>query len=245
MAGLDRAGDGGRICTLQAVAATSSLNDSYRRCVISTDIDQPATVQARKHGWQLHRRLYDWVLHWADTRYGTPALFALSFAESSFFPVPPDVLLIALALGNRRKSLWFALWCSIASVLGGLLGYLIGYGALAWLAQRIVELYGYEDKLVMVETKFNEWGFWYVFLAGFTPIPYKVFTIAAGMFKMNVLLFALASSISRSARFFLVAVLIRQFGPAVKPLIDKYFNLLCLTFGVLLVGGVLVVKYIR
>ena len=217
-----------------------------RRCPISPDTQQPTAVVATKTpSWHLHRRLYDWVLHWADTPYGTPALFALSFAESSFFPVPPDVLLIALALGNRAKALSFALWCSIASVLGGLFGYWIGYGALAWVAQKIVDLYGYQTQLAAVQKSFDQWGFWDVFVAGFTPIPYKVFTIGAGMFGMNIPLFTLASIISRSARFFLVAWLIRVFGPTVKPFIDKYFNLLCLVFGALLVGGFVVIKHFR
>ena len=216
-----------------------------RRCAISTEQGPSPRGAGHRYGWQLHRRLYDWVLHWAKTPYGVPALFCLSFAESSFFPVPPDVLLIALALGSPGKALRFAFWCSVASVVGGLLGYAIGYGPLAWIGHRIAAVYGLADKLAYVQGKFVDWGFWWVFLAGFTPIPYKVFTIAAGMFEMNVGLFVVASAVSRSARFFIVAALIRRYGPTIKPFIDRYFNLLCLAFGVLLVGGFVVIKYIR
>lgn len=183
------------------------------------------------------------MLHWAETPYGVPALFCLSFAESSFFPIPPDVLLIALALGSSRKSLRFAFWCSVASVLGGLLGYAIGFGPLGFVGQKIAAFYGREDLLVRLQQEFAQRGVLYIFIAGFTPIPYKIFTIAAGMAKMNIGLFVVASAISRSARFFVVAALIRRFGPTIKPFIDRYFNLLCLTFGVLLVGGFVVIKY--
>lgn len=191
------------------------------------------------------KKLYDWVLHWADTPYGPLALFLLALAESSFFPVPPDPLLIALCLGAIKKSWRFALYASVASVIGGIIGYLIGYGI--W---GIVDSFffkyvpGFTESLFQrVMVNYNEYGFWYVFLAGFTPIPYKVFTIASGVFKLNFFLFLLASTVSRSLRFFAVAGLFRKFGPGIKGFIDKYFNLLAILFLILLVGGFLIIKF--
>jgi len=194
--------------------------------------------------FSLVRRIYDWVLSWADSPYGAIALFVLAFAESSFFPVPPDVLLMALALGSRKRSFHFAAICSVASVLGGLLGYAIGAFAFDAIGQPIIDFYGVGDKYVEVGQLYNAHGFWIVFLAGFTPIPYKVITIAGGVFKIALLPFLLASTVGRSSRFFLVAGLIYAFGEPVKSFIDKWFNLLTVVFSLLLVGGFLVVKYV-
>ena len=190
------------------------------------------------------RRLYDWVLHWAATPYGTWALFLLSFAESSFFPIPPDVLLIAMCVARPERSFHFALVCSIGSILGGCLGYLIGWQFMASLGNRIVEFYGLSDKVAYIETLYNTYDAWAVGIAGFTPIPYKVFTIAAGMFKINFTVFVLASMASRSARFFLVGGLIYLFGPRIQRFIDRYFDLLAVTFTVLLVGSFILIKYL-
>ena len=190
------------------------------------------------------RRLYDWVLHWSDTPYGTWALFLLAFSESSFFPVPPDVLLIALAVAKPEKSFKYALICSAGSVLGGCLGYLIGWQFMATIGNRIVELYGLAEKIGYIETLYNTYDAWAVGIAGFTPIPYKVFTISAGMFKINFSVFILASLVSRSARFLLVGGLIYLFGPRIQSFIDKYFNMLAIIFTVLLVGGFILIKYL-
>ncbi|MEJ2638734.1 MAG: DedA family protein [Desulfosarcinaceae bacterium] len=190
------------------------------------------------------KRLYDWVLHWADTPYGSWALFALAFAESSFFPLPPDVLLIALAVGRPRRSFRFALICSVGSVLGGALGYLIGWHFMAAVGERIVAFYGLQPKVVYIGQLYNHYNAWAVGIAGFTPIPYKVFTIAAGMFKINFGIFMLASLVSRSARFFLVGTLIYWFGPRIRSFIDRYFNLLAVAFTVLLVGSFILIKYL-
>jgi membrane protein YqaA with SNARE-associated domain len=188
------------------------------------------------------RALYDWVLHWADTPYGTPALGILAFAESSFFPVPPDVLLIALALGKPRRSFWFALVCAVCSVLGGMLGYLIGNALWEAVSQFFFTYVFSEDVFSKVRSIYNDWAFWAVFTAGFTPIPYKVFTIAAGVMTINFPMFVLASAVSRSARFFLVAGMIYFFGPPIKTFIDKYFNMLVVVFTVLLIGGFILIK---
>jgi len=190
------------------------------------------------------RGMYDWVLHWAATPYGTWALFLLAFAESSFFPIPPDVLLIALCVARPKRAFKYALICSVGSILGGCLGYLIGWQFMASVGSRIVDFYGLTEKVAYIETLYNTYDAWAVGIAGFTPIPYKVFTIAAGMFKINFGVFILASMASRSARFFLVGGLIFLFGPRIQTFIDRYFNLLAVTFTVLLVGSFVLIKYL-
>ena len=199
------------------------------------------------------RKMYDWVLHWANTPYGPIALFILAFAEASFFPIPPDALLIALALGFRKKSFRFALICSVASVAGALLGYAIGHfvwwgvdndfsGVAMFFFNNIP---GFTKELFFkVQALYEEWDFWIIFTAGFTPIPYKVFTISSGAFNINLIMFLIASIISRSARFFLVSYLIWRFGPQIQSFIDKYFNLLAIAFTVLLIGGFVIIKYL-
>ncbi len=188
------------------------------------------------------KRLYDWVLHWAETPYGVPALFILAFAESSFFPVPPDVLLIALALGISRKAFRFAFISTIGSVLGGIGGYLIGLQLMESLGIPILQAYGAMDKFEWIAETYRQYDAWAVGIAGFTPIPYKVFTIAAGAAEINFVVFVVASFLSRGARFFIVAGLIYVFGPKIKALIDRYFNLLTVAFVVLLVGGFVLIK---
>lgn len=199
------------------------------------------------------RKLYDWVLHWAETPYGPIALFLLSFAEASFFPIPPDALLIALVLGLRKKAFNFAMICSIASVFGAVAGYAIGYyvwwagtGEFSSLANFFFNnIPGFSHEIFYkVQGMYEEWDFWIVFTAGFTPIPFKVFTISSGAFSISLVMFIIASFISRSARFFLVAALIWKFGDQIKGFIDKYFNLLAILFTVLLIGGFVVIKYI-
>jgi len=194
----------------------------------------------------LVRRLYDWVLHWAYTPYAIPALFVLSFAESSFFPIPPDVLLIALCIGNVSGSYRYATWCSIASVLGGIAGY--GIGAFLW-HQSWVN--GFFLTYVFSQATFDSVGelykkydFWIVFVAAFTPIPYKVITITAGVFGTNFLVFVVASLIGRSARFFLVAWLFRRYGPPIKDFIERRFGLVTVVGTLLLIGGFVAIKYL-
>lgn len=195
---------------------------------------------------RLLRRLYDWVLHWAQTPYGAPALFLLAFAESSFFPIPPDVLLLALCIAIPAGSFRFALIASSGSVLGGVVGYGIGIGL--W---GVVSGYFYlyvpgfsEDVFTRVQHLFATYNFWTVFTAGFTPIPYKVITIGAGVFQINFPVFVFASLISRSLRFFLVAALIYRYGPAVRGFIEKYFNILSIVFMLLLIGGFVAIRHV-
>jgi membrane protein YqaA with SNARE-associated domain len=199
--------------------------------------------------WHWHRRLYDWVVHFAETKHGERALFCLSFAESSFFPVPPDVLLAPLALGAPKKWLRFALACSFASVLGGILGYCIGMSL--W---SVIDEWAYAHLGVIGLTeanfeKFQGWydryDFWVVFTCGFTPLPYKVCTISAGVARIDFLGFLIASAVSRSARFFIVAGLMGWKGERIRPVIEKYFNWFSLAFVALLIGGFFVIKWLH
>jgi membrane protein YqaA with SNARE-associated domain len=183
-------------------------------------------------------------LHWAKTPYGASALFILAFCESSFFPIPPDILLIALAISIPLKSFRYALICSIGSVLGGAFGYLIGVELMDTIGKPILVFYGVMDKYEHIGKLYNQYNARAVGIAGFTPIPYKVFTIAAGAFKIDFWVFLLASFISRSARFFIVAALIYKFGSPIKSFIDKYFNLLTIVFTLLLILGFILIKYI-
>lgn len=192
------------------------------------------------------RRLYEWVLSWAHKKHSNTALFALSFAESSFFPIPPDVLQIALSVEKPKKSYWYAAISSVGSVLGGIFGYFIGL-KLWHLLQDFFFTYipGFSHHAFeVIQAKYELYNFWIVFTAGFTPIPYKVITISAGVFEIGFLVFVIASAISRSARFFLVATLLYFFGPKIKEFIDKYFNILTIVFMVLLIGGFVVLKYL-
>ncbi len=195
-------------------------------------------------GWV--RRLYDWVLHWTDTPYGLQALAVLAFAESSFFPLPPDPLLIALCLGAAGRALRFAAVTTITSVLGGIVGY--GIGALVWTS---ASGFFFEyvpgvtpEAFATVQGYYDRWDFWAVFVAGLTPIPYKVFTISAGVFSINFPVFVLASVLSRGLRFFLVAGLIHRYGEPVRSFIDRYFNLLTWVFGLLLVLGFVLIEVV-
>lgn len=196
--------------------------------------------------------LYSWVLSWAQTKYGAVALFVLAFTESVFFPIPPDILLIALALGATAKAFRYAFICTAGSVLGAFVGYAIGN--YVWLTSSgefsafanffFTNIPGFSVELYeTIKALFAEWDFWVIFTAGFTPIPYKVFTITSGVFDVNLLMFSVASIIGRGARFFLVAWLIWKFGPSIKRFIDKYFNLLAIVFTLLIVGGFVLIKY--
>jgi len=188
------------------------------------------------------KRLYDWVLHWAYTPYANPAIFLLAFCESSFFPIPPDILLIALCISKPGEAFSFATICSIGSVLGGILGYIIGLLFMEAFGFKIIEFYHFTDKYNYIQQIYQQYDAWAVAIAGFTPIPYKLFTITAGAFGINFWIFVLASAISRSARFFLVSGLLYFYGERIKYFIDRYFNLLTILFTILLIGGFLILK---
>lgn len=192
------------------------------------------------------RRLYHWVLHWAETPYGTPALALISFAESSFFPIPPDVLQIALSVSKPRRAFWYAAVSAAASVLGGIVGWYIGYAlwsAVGDFFQAYVP--GFSEKnFSHVGQAYQDNALVTIMGAAFTPIPYKVFTVAAGVFHQYVPLSVLivASTIGRSARFFLVALVIYFFGPTAKRILEQYFEWITLAIFVLLVAGFVVLR---
>jgi len=202
--------------------------------------DNSTEPSARK-GWI--RRLYDWVLGWAESPYGSLALFVLAFVEASFFLVPPDVLLIALCVGRPTRSLYFAAICTAGSVLGGTFGYLIGYQLFEFIGQPIIDFYNAGEAFQRVGDLYTANLVVALGTAGFTPIPYKVFTIAAGAFAVPFVPFVLISAVSRGARFFLVAGLIRIWGPQIRGFIDRYFNLLTVVFIVALVLGFIILRY--
>ena len=189
------------------------------------------------------RRLYHWVLGWAEHEAALWALFAIAFAESSFFPIPPDVLLIALALGNPLRGFTFAAICTAGSVLGGIAGY--GSGILfADLAHRMLGWFASPATIESVRQSFDRDTFVAIAIAGFTPIPYKVFTIAAGVFGVSFPIFVLASIVSRGARFHLEAILIRFYGDKAKRVLETRFEWITIVGGIVLVGGFLCVKYV-
>lgn len=188
------------------------------------------------------RRLYDWVLSWADSPWGLTALAVIAFVESSFFPIPPDVLLIALAIGAPTRAFRIALVCTVGSALGGAAGYAIGAFGMEHYGRPILAAYGLQAKFEVLQENFRQYGVTYVAVAGFTPIPYKLFTITAGVVGLDFKAFMVTSFFARGARFFLVAGLIRLMGERVKEFIDRWFNLLTVVFTVLLLGGFYLVK---
>ena len=184
--------------------------------------------------------LYNWVISWAGHPNAVMALFWLAFAESSFFPIPPDVLLIAMCVADPNQALFYAMVCSLGSVLGGVAGFGIGRGAGRPLLKRMIST----EKLATAESLYNRYDVWAIGIAGFTPIPYKVFTISAGAFAIRFIPFVVASAVSRSARFFIVATAFYLWGAHIKNWIDEYFNLASILFVVLLVGGFLLLRFL-
>lgn len=202
--------------------------------------DAAASEKAAPPG--ILRRFYDWTLAWAETRYALVALLVVSFTESSFFPIPPDVLLIAMAMAAPARAFGYAAWCSVASVVGGIAGYGIGVGLMDVVGCRVIDVYHGQATFDWLALRFEQYNFWAVFIAAVTPIPYKIFTIAAGAVGADFWTFLLASALGRPTRFFAVAAAIYWFGPPVKRLIDRYFELLSIGFVVLLIGGFAVIR---
>lgn len=190
------------------------------------------------------RKLYAWVTGWAQTRRAEQALAGIAFAESSFFPIPPDPLLIAMTTVKPHRYLRFAAICTGASVLGGMLGYFIGVGLFETVGKWVIDTYHLESQFQYIGQRYEENAFLTVFTAAFTPIPYKLITIAAGVFKVNFGMFMLASILGRGARFFLVAGLMHHFGKRYKDSIEKYIDVLSLIFVALLIGGFMLLKYL-
>ncbi len=188
--------------------------------------------------------LYKKVLGWARHKHAVRYLSALSFAESSFFPIPPDVMLAPMALGTPKKAYWYALLTTLFSVLGGILGYFIGVFSFDVIAPWVQQL-GYWDKYLLAREWFDKWGFWAIFVAGFSPIPYKVFTIAAGTLSMAIAPFVLASFIGRGARFFLVAMLMAWGGERLESVLHVYINRLGWATVVLVMVGAVAYKFMH
>lgn len=189
------------------------------------------------------RRLKAWVEGFAEKPRAEWVLFLIAFVESSFFPIPPDVLLIAMAVIVPAKAFRYALVCTIGSVLGGVFGYFIGLAFFETIGRPILEFYGAMGHYDNVRLLYNEHAFWAILAAGFTPIPYKVFTIAAGAFEVSLSTLVMASVIGRGARFTLVAAMFYFFGAPIKKFIDKYFEILTVVFLVMLVGGFVLVRF--
>jgi membrane protein YqaA with SNARE-associated domain len=213
-----------------------------------TVIDQPLASDESARRPSLIRRLYDWVLHWAETPYGTPALFAISFSESSFFPIPPDVLQIALSVSRPRRSYYYAAVSAVASVLGAILGWLIGFALWSMVGEFFHEYVPgvSRENMAYVGNLYQQNAFWSIFAAAFTPIPFKVFTLAAGVFHDYVSLSTLivASMLGRSGRFSLVATAVYFFGPKVRDVLEKRLELATVVLFVLMVLGFLAIKHI-
>lgn len=204
---------------------------------------QPHGLPVPRRGSWL-RRLYHWVLGWADTPYGTPALAILAFAESSFFPIPPDVLQIALSVGRPRRSFYYAAVSAAASVLGGIAGWYIGFG-LWWSVSEFFFTYvpGFShENFDRVRQLYSDNAFWAIFAAAFTPIPYKVFTIGAGVFRVSLQTLIAASVLGRSGRFFLVATAIFFFGARAKAVIERHFEWMTLLLCALIIAGFLAIR---
>jgi membrane protein YqaA with SNARE-associated domain len=190
------------------------------------------------------RRIYDWMMGMARSDKAPHALFTVSFIESSFFPIPPDVMLVPMVLAQRMKAWWFATLATIGSVLGGAAGYAIGYFFFEAIGQPILAFYGKADSFDQFALWFNEWGVWILIIKGMTPFPYKVLTITAGVTKMPFLEFMVASVVARAMRFFLVAGLLYWFGEPIRDFIEKRLSLVTTLFVVGLVGGFIAVKYV-
>ena len=190
------------------------------------------------------KKIYDKCVSWAGHRYAKPLLAFESFIESSFFPIPPDILLIPMIIANRAKAWFYAFACTISSVLGGVTGYAIGYFFYNSIGILIVEAYGLSNLFSSFEEYYNNFGIWIVLGAGFTPFPFKFITIASGVFSLNIFLFIIASIFARGLRFYIIALLLFIFGKKIRYFIDKYFNILVTLFFILLIGSVLLVKFI-
>lgn len=190
------------------------------------------------------RKLYGWVVGWAETKRAEQALAGIAFAESSFFPIPPDPLLIAMVMAKPTLFLRHATICTLSSALGGIFGYAIGLMLFSTVGVWIVDTYSLQEEFVQIGMRYEENAFLTVFTAAFTPIPYKLITIAAGVFQINFLAFVVASIIGRGMRFFLVATLMHYLGRRYKDSIEKYIDILSVAFVALLVLGFFALKYI-
>jgi membrane protein YqaA with SNARE-associated domain len=190
----------------------------------------------------LLRSLYNWTLKKAEHKYSSWVLSIVSFAESSFFPIPPDVLLIPMIIAKRTKAWTYAFICTLSSVLGGVAGYAIGFFLFNSIGTLIIEFYHLTNSFDTFENYYKEYGILIVLGAGFTPFPFKFITIASGVFSLNIFLFIFTAFIARGFRFYLLAILLFIFGEKIKFLIDKYFNILAVLFFILLIGSFMLIN---
>ncbi|MGB0629687.1 MAG: YqaA family protein [Alphaproteobacteria bacterium] len=191
------------------------------------------------------RRLYDWTMDLAARKNAVWVLAAVAFIESSVFPIPPDVLLIPMVLAARNSAWRYAAICTIASVLGGMLGYAIGAGLYEGVGRPVLDFYGYGAKFTDFTARYNDYGGWIVFVAGVTPFPYKVITIASGVTQLDLGTFTVASVLARGLRFFVVAALLYYIGQPIREFIEKRLGLMFTLFCVLLIGGFVLLKFMH
>jgi membrane protein YqaA with SNARE-associated domain len=190
------------------------------------------------------RRLYDRIMQLAEGPEAMKWLALVSFAESSFFPVPPDAMIVPMVLARPERAWRIAAVCTVASVIGGFFGYGIGYFLFETIGQRIVDFYGLQSAFLKFDQEFQQWGLWIILIKGLTPIPYKIVTIASGVAHFDLLVFALASLATRGARFFLVAALLRAFGRPLRTFIERYLTLVTTGLALMVVAGFVVLKYV-
>ena len=199
---------------------------------------------AGEPGLGLLRRLYHWTLRLAGKRHAVWALAGVAFAESSFFPIPPDLLLVPMVLAQRAKAWFIAGICTLSSTAGGLFGYAIGYFLFEALGDPLLDLWGNEEKLETFERYTDEWGAWIVVAGGLTPLPYKLVTIASGAGRLDIGIFVLASLLSRGVRFYIEAALLWYFGPPVRVFVERHLGAVALLAFILLIGAVLLIRFV-
>jgi membrane protein YqaA with SNARE-associated domain len=189
------------------------------------------------------QRTYFWMMSLAGRRRASWALAAVSFAESSFFPLPPDAMLVPMVLARPDRAWALAGVCTVASVIGGFFGYAIGYFLYETLGRFLIDLYGYESKFEAFREAYNHWGVWIILIKGMTPIPYKLVTIASGVAQFDPVVFAAASLVTRGARFFLVAFLLRRFGAPIRDFVERYLTLVTTGLVVIIIAGFVIARY--
>ena len=204
----------------------------------------PSTPTILLYNLKMFRKLYEWMLKKASQKNASWFLSAISFAESSFFPIPPDIILIPMVLARRTKAFLYAFNCTLSSVVGGIFGYLIGLILFNSVGVLLINFYNLDEHVIKFKNYYDAYGAWIVIIAGFTPFPFKVITIASGLFQLNFLIFVLCSLLSRGARFYIVSSLLYFFGNNIKIFIDKYFNFLTILFFILLIGSILLIKFL-
>jgi membrane protein YqaA with SNARE-associated domain len=185
----------------------------------------------------MFKRLYHWTLSLAESPRATWALGAIAFAESSFFPIPPDIILVPMSLARPKRAWFYAGVCTIASVAGGILGYAIGWLLWDTVGQWVINLYGYASRMEAVKAGYDQWGWLFILVKGLTPIPYKLVTIVSGLLEYNFLLFVALSLLTRGARFFILAGLLNKFGGPIKELLERHFATFMIAVVVMIVGG--------